>query len=331
MPIPSETRVLNTLFSTTMDEYAPQASVNALTAFPLVDKLYKNGSAVLKDFGARIQVPLRYGFNPGGQWYSGADSLDMTAFESNTAAKYDPKNLHAPVTYTGEEVRRNSDSKQMLDLVGEKIAATELTLRKLIDIAMSGDGTANDGKVILGLDALYPTTPTVDPAIGAVGGITAVGNPWWQNYAATSFGSFAANGPKGSSADNFITAFNTVSDGSDTPDFILSAQNVFEFYNRSNLSASQIVLIPNATGDLSFHALKYNGLDWFWSRNIVAGRLFMLRSPDLKFWVQKDANMKLSPFQKSFNQDVYGASMLVMCAFFTNRRIFTAVLDGITA
>jgi hypothetical protein len=219
----------------------------------------------------------------------------------------------------------------MLDLVVEKIEATELTLRKVLDIAMCGDGTASGGKVILGLDAMFPTTPTVDPTVGAIGGITAVGNPWWQNFAVTSFGSFAANGPKGSSADNWINTWDTVSDGSDTPEFIISAQNVYEFYHRSSLSAVQIIMQPNLTGTLSFPKLQYMGADWYWSRNIVDGRAFFLRSVDLEFWVHNEANMRLSDFRRAFNQDLYGASLLIMCAFFARRRMFTAVIDGITA
>lgn len=331
MAIPTETRTLNTLFSTTMDTYAEQASVNTLTAFPLVDKLYKGGKAKLKGGGARIDVSVRYGMNPGSQWYQGADTLDMTPFESNTSARFDWKSLHAPITYTGEEVRKNRGSAAMLDLVTEKIGATEITLKKVLDIAMCGDGTANDGKVILGLDAMFPVAATADPAIGAIGGITAVGNNWWQNYAAASFGSFAANGPKGSAADNWINAWDSVSDGSDTPEFILSAQLPYEYYHRSNLSAVQIIMTPNATGTLSFPSLKYMGADWYWDRNVTAGRAFFLRSSDLEFWVDSEANMKLSPFQKAWNQDLYGASMLLMSSFFCRRRLFTAVLDGITA
>src|ERR1019366_2008813 len=250
-----------------MDTYADQASVNTLTAFPLVDRLYKGGKAKMKDGGVRIDVGVRYGMNPGTQWYQGSDTLDMTAFESNTLAKFDWKQLHAPVTYTGSEIRLNRGSAQMLDLVTEKISATEITLKKVLDIAMCGDGSANDGKVILGLDAMFPTTPTADPAVG---------NNWWQNFALTSFGSFAANGPKGSSADNWINAWDTVSDGSDTPEFILSSQGVYEAYHRSNLSAVQIIMTPNATGTLSFPSLKYMGADWYWDRNIVSGRAFFL-------------------------------------------------------
>lgn len=331
MALPQEVRTFNTLFATTLDEYAPQAAVNTLTSFPLVDRMYRAGNASIKSGGNRIEVGVRYGMNPGAQWYQGADVLDMTPFESNTLAKYDWKQLHFPVTYTGEEVRKNRGPAQRLDLVAEKIAATEVTARKVLDIAMSGDGTANAGKVILGLEALFPTTPTSDPAVGAIGGISVTGNPWWQNTAVTGFGSFAAFGPGGTTSDTWLNTFNTISDGADTPDFILSAQNVYEFYHSANIGVVQIIMSENATGTLSFPTLKYMGKDFFWSRNIADGRAYFLRSSDLELWIHSEGNMRLSEFQKAWNQDLYGASMLNMCSFLTRRRMFTAVLDGITA
>jgi hypothetical protein len=331
MALPQENRTFNTLFSTTMDIYAEQASVNALSAFPLVDRLYYSGKAAVKEGGVRIDVGVRYGANPGAQWYAGADTLDMTPFESNTLAKYDWKQLHAPVTYTGEQIRKNRGAAAMLDLVTELIDATQLTLKKVLDIAMIGNGLANDGKVIFGLDCMFPTAATTDPSIGAIGGISAVGNPWWQNFSVTNFGSFAANGPKGSSQDLWLNSWDTVSDGSDTPEFILSSQDCYEFYHRANLGAVQIIMQPNTTGTLAFPKLQYMGADWYWDRNITNGRAYFLRSGDIEFWIQSGANMQLSEFRKAWNQDLYGASMLLMCAFFARRRMFTATIDGVTA
>jgi hypothetical protein len=330
--IPSETRVFNTLFATTMDIYAEQAAVNTLTSTPLLDKLYRGGNAAVKPGGVRIDVGVRYGMNPGSQWYQGADVLDMTPFESNTTAKYDWKQLHLPVTYTGEEVRKNRGEAQMLDLVQEKIAASQLTAKKVVDIAMCADGTANGGKVILGLEALVSDAPTADPTVGAIGGITAVGNPWWQNSAVTSFGSWAANGPNGSSTDLFVNAWNTVSDGSDSPTMIYSAQDVYEFYHATNLAAVQIIMTQNATGTMSFPTLKYMGVDWNWSRNIASGEAYLLRpDQDLAFWVHSEGNFRLSPFQKAWNQDLFGASLLLMSAFFIRRRMFSMRITGVSA
>jgi hypothetical protein len=328
----TETRVFNTLLTYTWDAYAEEASKNMLTSFPLVDMLYKNGRAKVVDGGARIDVTVTYGFNPGGQWYSGSDVLDMTDFEIATLAKFDWKNLHFPLTYTGEEVRKNSGAARQKDLVREKISVTENTAYKVLEIAMMGDGTANNQKVIHGLETFYPITPTTDPAVGALGGITAVGNPWWQNYAVTSFGSFAANGPGGTAADAWLDTWNTVSDGPDSPDLVLGAQDVWQFYHRASLDMAQIVFQQSSNNpDLSFPVLKYNGRTFTWSRSLPNGRVYFLRTGDMKFWVSSQANMTKSDFQKSWNQDKFAASVLTMCSFFINRRMFTAVIDGITA
>lgn len=332
MAIPSETRVFNTLFATTNSLAAEQSAVNTLTSTPLLDKMYRGGAAEVKSGGVRIDVGVRYGMNPGAQWYQGADVLDMTPFESNTMAKYDWKQLHLPVTYTGEEVRKNRGESQMLDLVQEKIAASQLTARKVVDIAMCADGLGNDSKVILGLEALVSTTPTSDPSVGSIGGISVTGNPWWQNSAHTSFGSFAANGPKGTAQDLWINDWDTVSDGADTPTMIYSDQLSYEYYHRANLGAVQIIMSQNATGTLSFPTLKYMGVDWNWSRNIAAGRAYMLRpDSDFRFWIHSEGNFRLSSFNKSWNQDLYGASLLIMGSFFVRRRMFSMVVDGITA
>jgi formylglycine-generating enzyme required for sulfatase activity len=61
-----------------------------------------------------------------------------------------------------------------------------------------------------------------------VGGLDPATWPFWQNNAATSFGSFAANGPNGT-ADAWITVWNNCTDGDEKPSFTISAQNVWEF------------------------------------------------------------------------------------------------------
>lgn len=302
-----------------------------LTSNPLIDLMYREGRVRRLAGGARVDVDVEFGFNPGAQWFDGADVLDMTPFELATQARYDWKSLHAPVTYTGTEVRKNRGEYAKKNLVQAKIRNTEDTQRKVLEIAMYGDGTANNGKVILGLDAIIPTTATADPAVGSVGSITAVGNPWWQNYAVTSFGSFAANGPGGTAADAWLSAANTVSDGPKSFDLVLSSQDVFEFYNRALVNQSQIIMNSNATGDLTFPSLTYGGRRWYWSRSIPPGRAYFIRLSTLEFIVNSEANFTMSEFVKAFNQDLYGASMLTMCILLVKSRIWNAVIDGVVA
>lgn len=332
MPAGSETRLFNTLLTSTMDAYAGEALRNMLTSFPLIDMLARGGKATVKGGGARIDVPIAYGYNPGSQWFDGADVLDMTPFENLTMAKFDWKNLHAPITYTGSEVRKNKGAARMIDLVKQKIEDTELTLWKILEIAMTGDGMGSQGKVILGLDAFFPTTPTTDPAVGPLGGITVTGNPWWQNNARTGFGSFAANGPGGTANNDLLLAdWMAISDGPEQPDLIISAPDVYRFYHEAVMDHTQIIINQTQDGRLSYQSLTFQGVPWIWSRTIPNGRAYLLRKRDLEFWVHSDANMTLGEFQKSWSQDLYGASMMIMCAFFIRRRMFSHVIDGITA
>ena len=332
----SETRTYNTFYTATHDAYVDtgEPTDNMFRSAPLVDALWKRGNAKVLDGGARIVGNARFGFNPNTQWYKGADKLNMDPWEGLTRYAYDWANLHAPVTYVGEDARRNRGKAQAINMQTEMERESMDTMYKVVDQAMAGDGTANNYKAILGLDAFFPSDPTVDPTVGAIGGITAVGATWWQNGAVTGFGSFAANGPGGTSSDQWITAWDNASDGTDTPDLIISSQDVWEAYNRSNLSAGQIVMQGGGgygTGDKTFAKLTYYGVPWFWSRNIAPGTAYLLRTADMLFIVHPDGNMKLSEFVKAFDQDLYGASLLLMCAFIVKRRMFSTVITGITA
>jgi hypothetical protein len=333
MGFASETRTFNTFYTATHDEYVDsgEPTDQMFRSSPLVDALWKRGNAKVMDGGARLVGNVRFGFNPNTQWYKGADKLNMDPWEGLTRYAYDWRNLHAPVPYLGEDARRNKGKAQAINMVQEMERESMDTMYKVVDTAMAGDGSANNGKAILGLDAFFPTDPTVDPAAGAVGDITAVGNTYWQNGSVTSFGSFAANGPGGTSSDQFITAWDNASDGNDSPDLILSAQDVWEAYNRANLSAGQVVIQPQGSGDRTFAKLTYYGVPWYWSRNIAPGYLYMLRTADMMFIVHPDGNMKLSEFAKAFDQDLYAASLLLMCAFIVKRRLFSTVISGITA
>lgn len=336
MPGPSsETRVFNNLYTATHNAWVNEGTAipQMLSSNPLFDLLYKRGNAVVLDGGVRITGAVRYGFNPNAQWYAGADALRMDPFQNMTRFAYDWKMLHAPVTYTGEEVRKNRGKAQMINLVAEIEQATMETLERIIDIALAGDGTADNQKAILGLEALIQTDPTAAPVTGNVGDIAA-DNVWWQNYAVTSFGSFAANGPGGTAADNWLSNWNEISDGTGMePDVTISAKNVWEFYHRANLTAVQIGMTEtaNATGDRTFKTLQYNGKPWFWSRNIPDGRAYQLRLADFLFITHPEATMTMSPFQQSFNQDLFGAHIIMQCAFLAKRRMFSSVIDGIVA
>jgi hypothetical protein len=332
----TETRTFTDLYSATHDAVVEDGngSENVLRSTILLDRMWKNGNVKIKDGGTRIAGRAKYGLNPNAQWFRGAEKLNMDSYQKATRYAYDWCNLHAPIVAVGDDVRMNGGSYGDVDLVAETVSNTLETMAKIVDIEMAGDGSGAPGKSILGLQAFVPTVPTSDPAQGAVGDIAVSGNLWWQNYAVTSFGSMAANGPGGSSTDAWISAYNSISDGDfSKPDLIISAQDVIEFYSRLNLLAAQLAMTDTASKDANrtFRSFSYANADWTWSRNIVSGRAYMLNSMNFEFWVHPKANMSVSEFQGAYDADVMGAHALLTCAFIVKSRLFNAVLDGITA
>jgi len=144
-------------------------------------------------------------------------------------------------------------------------------VRSMVNLVGSecySDGTSFGGNTFTGLAAAISTTPTVDPASGAVGGQTAVTNSWWRNNSLTTAGSFAAHGVKGSTDDLCEQTYNNCTDGSmEHPTAILSDQGCFEGYNQTLLSTVRYV-DPLATGDLSFSALKYKNIPWYLTASV---------------------------------------------------------------
>ena len=79
--------------------------------------------------------------------------------------------------------------------------------------------------------------------------------------------------------------FLNCSDGSfDRPTAILSSQDCFEFYNARLLQVARYI-DPYKTGDLSFTALEYQGMPWYQDRQCPSGRMYMLNTRHVHFFI----------------------------------------------
>src|SRR5674476_769945 len=138
------------------------------------------------------------------------------------------------------------------------------------------------GKSFTGLAAAVSVTPIV----GVVGGLDPAVWPFWQNNAATAFGSFAANGPNGTT-DAWVTLWNNCTDGDMKPTFTLCAQNVWEFYHKTCNVPVRFVRPggQGGTADPTWEALDYMGRPMYWDRQCPAGRAYFLRTDDTYFMV----------------------------------------------
>jgi hypothetical protein len=269
-----------------------------------------------------------YGQSTTLQFFSGSDTFNTQPQQVAQALRYDWKYLGWSISMTKTEQLENSGPVALASLLDARMKQGNRTADLVIGNEIFSDGTNFGGKSFIGLAAAISTTPTV----GAVGALDPAVWPFWQNNAATTFGSFAANGPNGT-ADAWITTWNNCTDGTITPDFTISAQNVFEWYHKT-LNVPVRFVRPGGqggTGDITWASLEYMGKPWYWDRQCPAGRAYLLRTEDTHFMVDPRYLFEWTapltyPDQLAFTR-ICGLRFFMK----TDRRMFQAVYDGVTA
>jgi hypothetical protein len=85
------------------------------------------------------------------------------------------------------------------------------------------------------------------------------------------------------------------------------------------------------SADVTWEALEYMGKPWYWDRQCPSGRAYLIRTDDVHFMVDPRFLFKWTgdltyPDQMAFTR-LCGLRFFML----TNRRMFSAVYDGVTA
>lgn len=325
MPGVSETRTYDALLTTTLANYRKQLVDNIFDDYPFLSyingKLGKamRGSSIKRtvDGGESIVEHLLYETNSTVKSYAGAESLDTTLQEGMTIARYNWKQYAVSVGITGLEKRNNQGEAAMINLLSSKAKQAEMSLRDRMSVDAFADGTGNGSKNLTGLAALVSSTITV-------GGISPTTYTWWVPTVTASAGSFAATG-----IDKMRTMFNTITFGNDKPDFIVTTQSVYEYYEKALQPQERFA--SNTVADAGFMNLTFKGVPIVFDRDCTSGYMYFLNSKYLSFVVHKDADFTTTTFVTPENQDVSTAMILFQGNLTTNNRRKLGVITGITA
>lgn len=325
MPGLSETRVLDSLFTTTLAEYGRNLQDNIYDTYPMLSWLNGKlgialrGSSVKKviDGGESITEPLLYEMNSTVDSYSNYGLLDTTPQEGLTQARFNWKQYSGSISISGLEERSNMGEARLINLLEAKIKQTEMSLRDRMNRDAFSDGTGNGSKNFTGLAALVSATATV-------GGLSPTVYTWWKGDVTSSAGSFAATG-----LDKMRTTFNNLSMGNDRPDLILTDQNVYEYYEKSLQPMERYTNTKVANS--GFTSLTFKGIPVMFDRDCTAGYMYFLNSEYINLVVHKDADLATGEFQRPTNQDAMVAQILFQGNLTTGNRRKHGVIQGITA
>lgn len=331
MAPPSLTINYDSFMTSTLTKFKPELQQNFIKWRPAFNELFDNYSHK-ESGGWQVQINTEFGNNANTKFFNPYDTVDTTPSEFALPAFYKWRHVVSSATVSDVEIAANSGKEKLFDLTQGRIRQATRSMVNLLGSEIYSDGTNFGGNTIIGLAAGVSTTPST----GSVGGIDPASYVYWRNNATTSFGSFAANGVNGTATDLVETMSNNCSDGERTWKFILSAQNVAEYYNKSQLATFRFVADESSKpGDLATNvnsmSYVYKGRKWYWDRQCPSGRMYFLDNESLYFMVDPQMMFEWSEPRMWPNQLTRTRLLTLRTALCYTSRMFTGVCDGITA
>lgn len=328
------------LVTTTLDKVRPTLSDQISNENILLAWLNMK-SRITVDGGTVIRRPLLFAFNDTVGTYSGYDLIDVTPQEGLGWVEY-PWAQHAgSVTISGEEVKKNSGSAQLINLLQAKMDQLKMSIADDFNAMLYGSGNGNGGKDFIGLMGIcsngkqYGSADTgVALPTGAsttdthLGGINVATYAWWDaNLVTTAVDLTTFDG-----VDSLNNLYNTIRVNRAKVDLELTTQSNYEAYEA--LAVPNIRFQSLKAADLGFETIAHKTAEvvfdpdvpasglWHDGANTVAGggAWFMLDSARLEFVQHADSWLTPTEFVRPYNQDAKTALMLSMGNLITDSR-----------
>lgn len=297
MAFPNVTDILTTTIEARGKVLKDNVSDNNAVLFRLREK----GNIRPFSGGHLIREEFDFAENGNATWYSGYETLPISAQDVISAAEFEIKQLAVPIVISGREKLQNAGPNGLIDLMEARVKNGERTMKNYLASGLHSDGTGSGGKVITGLSALAPT----DPTTGTYGGIDRSVAAWafWRSQLRDNTSAAATV-----QADMTLL-YVACSRGTDKVDLILSGNNAYTDFMAS-LQAIQQITNPKLA-EAGFQNCKFMGadvvLDGGIGGNCDADDMVFLNTNYVHYRPHKDCDMvPLSPENRAaVNQDAH--------------------------
>jgi len=269
--------------------FIPKLVDNIFTSNVLLQRARKKFMQT-QDGGERIMCPVMYATTSASDWYSGADTLDITANDQITSAEFEWKQAYANITITRLDDLKNSGKLATVNFVKSKVQVAEKTLADKIGTGLYNLGT--DADAIVGLRLAIDST-------GTYGGIDRSTYTWWASQEDSSTTALSLSAMQALYGDCTI--------GNDKPSVIVTTQDIFDDYFA--LLQPQQRFQDSNTANAGFNNLLFRGVPIVVDNKCPASHMFMLNEDYLKLYIHTKENFRFEPFQKPLNQNVSSAKI----------------------
>jgi hypothetical protein len=285
------------IVTTTLREHPGVIADNVSGHNALYARLKKNGKIKKLDGGYEIVRPLDYAENSTFQRYSGYDTLNISASDVLSAAKYSWVQSAVNVTASGLELRQNSGKNQIVDLAKSRLKNAMRTAANnmSVDLYSSGSLTNQMG----GLGHIIQSNGQ-----GTVGGIDSGTYTFWRNQFREISGS--GSWTKSTIRDEMQALWISCVRGTDKPDLLVSTNDFYSAY-WGGLTDLQRYTKDSGEANMGFQSLMFNTAQLIHDNNsnfsATGETMYFLNTEYLELIVHRDANWNQLDDRNSVNQD----------------------------
>lgn len=324
----SPNSVFTELVSTTYRKHGKDIKDNVSKNNALLRRIYKKGNVRHEDGGLSIVVPLDYAENGTYQRFSGYDTLNIGASDVLSSAEFQWRQISVNVVASGEELRKNKGDSRIINLAKARMKNAIRTFKNNFSSDMYSDGTlANQ---VNGLQALV-----ADAGTGTVGGINSTTWTFWKNTVQSAAAPLQGGGaivPSATTIENdlMLPLWLELVRGDDKPDLIVSSNDYFTFYEKSQTSLKRYTSADGGSASGGFEGLKYKGSDVIFDGNsgIPTAHMYFLNTDYVELVVHSDADMEMVEDMRPFNQDAVVMPILWMGNLVIGNRKLQGVLKA---
>lgn len=309
------------IVTTTLRRHRKDIADNVSNHNALYKRLTAKGKIQLDPGGYEIAVPLDYSENSTYQRYSGLDVLNVGGSEVLSAAKYEWKQAAVHVVISGRELRQNSGSDRIINLLEARINNAKRTAANSMseDIYSSGSQTNQVG----GIQHIIQ-----DDGTGTVGGIVSGTYTWWKNQYEEASGTVSKTTIKKEMMDLWLKTTR----GTDKPDMIVGSSELFTLYWEA---LSDLQRFADADeGKTGFTSLKFMSADVMYDSSasgMPATHMYFLNTDYLGLCVHRDANWTVAEDKVPLQQDAIVKPLLWMGNLTCSNRSLQGVLIDASA
>lgn len=311
--LPSLTQTIDNQFMTTWYDIRPEAIDNILNATVVWAALNNAGCLTPQSGSELITRTIAHGETDATPIARG-DTLPSGEEELETMAVWRWRAIASRVQRSLFDDQKNRGPSKIKSFVGMKLqAARDGIEQNLESQVLNTRVSAETGRLIQGLNDMIP--PIADRTTGTYGGIAVPsayadsgngvnkpsgGNTWWgPNYLA---------GTLGTIEDDLISdmkkLFNSVTNNQQSPNFILTTQNLCDLYEEFALDAVQIIKQESGPlADLGFRVIQYKGVPMVWSPNMTANHMLMLNLDFVEFVYDPEYWFSMTEFKPAPTED----------------------------